>query len=86
MELLHFNFSGAAGYHPLVFLLPVFGLFLWYREKLEKQENWIWGIICSLFLAVYLIRLVVMDDPVVYIQLEDGLIYKIIHILWKGGK
>lgn len=83
--LLQLDFAAAIQYHPLVFLLPVFALLFLFREKLGAYENWIWSVVFVLFLTVYLFRLYDEQNTVVEINWKDGLIYKIVQLLRKGG-
>lgn len=87
--VLKCDLSGAIRYHPLVLLLPViFLLFIIHMSsnndiKHKKIYKIGWGVVVVLFCIVYFIRLLILDDPIIKIQIKDGLIYKILCHLGK---
>ena len=87
MSLLHFNFAQALSYHPLVFLMPIFlSLYIYCKIKNINANNLIYCI-CICFIITYIIRMFfVENDPVMYINIKSGMIYKIYHLLLEGGR
>lgn len=77
IALLHLDFKNAFIYHPMIFLLPFGVLWYGYKKWKKKKVNNIFLIFISLFIAIYIIR-IMNNDPVVYINIQEGLIYKIL--------
>lgn len=73
---LHLDFSAAAFYHPLVFLLPL-ALPVWLlRKRLSPRFLTVLAIVvAALFLIVYLFRLF-SGSPIVYARPEEGAILR----------
>ena len=79
LHLLMLDFRGAIYYHPLVFVLPVLALLYIKRNNMNRiLLNSLLFFIIILFLVVYVLRLFDVNNQVVYIDLQQGLIYKII--------
>lgn len=82
LALLHFDFTGAWHFHPLIFVMPVFAvLFIAMRKRLSDKAVYIMiaGFL-MLLLAVYLYRLLTHSD-VVYFQVERSLLVKIYYFI-----
>lgn len=76
--LLHLDLDGAFFYHPLFWMAPFMGLAFLFEEKLpKKQLKFFWWVVIILFLAVYVIRLCLIDQQVVSVDLANGLIGKL---------
>lgn len=81
--LVTFNFSNAFYYHPLVFIVPFVVLVFLLQEtkffgKLYHSKTF-WGSILSLFVIVYIIRMILYfphTDPMDYYN--NPLIFKIL--------
>ncbi len=85
VSLLKGNLLEALVFHPLVLLLPIIGI-LFYRELTHKEkriDKILWSIIIILFVLVYLIRLACKSE-VVQININEGVIYKIVAYLRQG--
>lgn len=81
ISLLKFDFVSAYGYHPLVFLLPVFAIIYCVRNRLSKRTQTIFlSVFIAIFLVVYILR-VLSGSEIVYINFESGIIYKIYYFL-----
>lgn len=83
--VLKLDFRGAFHYHPL-FSLPfvVIGLFI-FREKLSKKQfDACIFIIISLFIAVYVFRLLDPNDNIVRINVNHGLIGRTLNLIKEG--
>lgn len=87
MALLRFDFIRALSFHPLVFFMPIFLiLYIYCRLKNINTNNLIYCI-CISFLVTYIIRMFFIEnDPVMYINIKSGMIYKLYHFLLEGGK
>lgn len=79
LSLLRLDVAAAFSYHPL-FLLPIPSVvLLLFRQRFPKWVfRWGMGIICALFLAVYLYRLLFLEDRIVVFAPDQGLIGRII--------
>lgn len=58
--LLSLDFSGAFAWHPLVFYPPLVAFLLWLqfgRAKSVRMPGWLWGLLLSVFLLVYALRM-----------------------------
>lgn len=77
--LLRGDLAGAFTYHPL-FWLPVPGavLLLFQRKIPRRWFRWGIGTICALFLIVYLVRMLAIQDPVVVFRPSGGLVGRIV--------
>lgn len=79
LALLRGNWTGAFAFHPLFWLpVPAAALLLFQRRVPRRAFRWGMGIVCVLFLAVYLVRLLAMDDPVVVFQPSQGLLGRLV--------
>jgi|LGVF01.2.fsa_nt_gb hypothetical protein len=60
-NLLMFNFKDALFYHPLVLLLPLIFIVLFFKRlrfiNILYKSKLFWGIILFLFISVYIIRM-----------------------------
>lgn len=75
MALLRGDWAGAFAFHPLFWLPAPTAALLLLRERMPRRTyRWGLGSVCVLFLVVYLVRLLVMEDPVVVFQPSRGLI------------
>lgn len=79
LSLLRWDIAGAFAYHPL-FWLPVLAaaLLIFQRRMSRRVFRWGMGIVCVLFVLVYLARLMWLDDPVVVFQPSRGLIGRLV--------
>lgn len=88
LSLLKLDFSAAFGFHPLVFLMLPVGIYLVLRAlKLfsfkKTTEKVLLGLLCAVFVAVYIIRLV-GGDPVVKIDFQSSVLHKIITLIMEA--
>lgn len=90
ISLMRFQFKEAFNYHPLVYILPLLIVLIVCEDKIfmvdKNLTKKIWRIIIISFFAVYLIRLVIIDNSVVQINIKDGFIYKIIKLILERGR
>ena len=86
LSLLGGNLAGAIAYHPL-FWLPVPGAALLFFQRRIPRRVFCWsmGIVCTLFLLVYLVRLLYLKDPVVVFQPSRGLIGRLLSGILTSG-
>ena len=82
----------ALKYHPMVILLPLILLLFITHIILNNNKKNIkiimlcWLLIIILFCVIYLIRLLIIKDPIIKIQIKDGIIYKILYyIIFERG-
>ena len=79
LSLIHFDFSSAFYFHPLIFIMPFVAVLVLFKNKLSaKTKNICFFVISFLFLALYIYRLLFLDGSVVYIDIKSGKIYEII--------
>ena len=75
LALLRGDAAGAFAFHPLFWLPVPAAALLCFRRRIPRRAfRGGMAIVCVLFLAVYLVRLLCMEDPVVVFQPEKGLI------------
>jgi len=78
LAAVHLHFREALSYHPLIFLVPCFPLLVLIRSRVPGNiRKLCTGILISIFLAVYVVRLW-KHDPVLEIDITSGLIYRIL--------
>ena len=86
LSLLGGNLAGAIAYHPLFWLpAPVAALLFFQRRIPRRVFCWSMGIVCTLFLLVYLVRLLYLKDPVVVFQPSRGLIGRLLSGILASG-
>ena len=79
LSLLRGDLAGAFAYHPLFWLpVPAAALLLLQRRMPRRVFRWGIGIVCVLFILVYLVRLLWLEDPVVVFQPARGLIGRLV--------
>ena len=83
ISLLKLDVAKSFYYHPL-WPIPIMYLFVYYffRNKNRKVYNFFVCIVIMLFILVYFYRLFNNND-IVNIRIENGLLYKIFHALFK---
>lgn len=82
---LLFHFSDAFHYHPLFPLVPVMVFLFLFEDYLNvKQIRIAWVIIISLFLITYFIRLFLIKNDVVYIDINSSIMLKSLHSKFLG--
>lgn len=73
------DFKTAIYYHPLVFTMPILGILFIYKNKINVIVlNTILMFILILFLLVYILRLIDVNNDVVYIDITKSFFYKIL--------
>lgn len=86
LAVLQLHFLTAFYYHPLFILTP-FMLLLFvmeaYLRPIVLRTAWILVILS--FLTVYMIRLFILPNSVISIDIQDGLMLKLIHKICVGG-
>lgn len=81
ISLLKFDFVSAYSYHPLIFVLPVFAVIYFIRNRLSKKTRSIFlYTFIILFIVVYILRLF-SGSEIVYIDFMSGIIYKFFYFL-----
>lgn len=85
-ELLHFDLKTALYYHPLFFITPFMYFFFLFEAYFNPTLNKIiWAITIILFITVYIIRLFILHNDVVTIDIYQGIMIKLIHQIYVGG-
>lgn len=73
-SVLRFDFAGAFYYHPLIFLcipaIPV--LVIVHIKKYHFARKVITFVVVSAFFAVYILRILVFESPVLHFTPENG--------------
>lgn len=86
--VIRLHFQEAVHYHPLVFFVPFIIVFMCIESKIavsnKRLVKFVWIVIISSFFITYLVRLF-SNDPVVQINIKDGLIFKMIKHLREEG-
>lgn len=83
VSLLRLDPRAAFSYHPLWPLLPVLLLVLPILRKKKKERAFritVWGFVAAM-LGVYLIRMLLLQDPVLSFSPADGLIGRAVSLL-----
>lgn len=84
--LLRLDVAGAFSYHPLFWIPPVAAVLFLIRHKLPSRLKKLLLIItCTLFLVVYILRMLDTGDTVVVFQPENGALYSLISALFTKG-
>lgn len=82
LAALRFDFKDAFYYHPLFFLSPLmFLLFLFEGFIKPKYYKTAWIAIIVLFILVYLYRLLFTENDVVAIDIQSGIVLKLLHYI-----
>lgn len=78
LALLRLDFAAAFGYHPLFWLPVLAAALLVFRRRISERVYRAGLVLCGgLFLAVYVIRLILPGDIVVFTP-QDGLIWRVL--------
>jgi len=90
LSVINTDFNSAFNYHPLWILPPIFIIVFLNKNIISPKIYKYFKTLCVLlFIAVYILRLMDTTDKIVTIDINSGLIYKIIdfirHILLGGG-
>lgn len=87
ISLLCGDLAGAFAFHPLFWLpVPAAALLIFRQRMPVRVFRWGIGIICALFLVVYLVRLFAMNDPVVVFQPSRGLAGRLISCVIRAAE
>lgn len=78
IELLRANFLKAFNFHPLIYFLPPYSMLYLYNKRKNRNVNFLIYIFIFIFIATYLIRIIFSDNPIMSINIKDGLIYKLL--------
>lgn len=78
---LTLDFAGAVHYHPLFWIVPIFGVLLWLQKKHRRTARIAIGVLLAAMLIVYCIRMADPTDTIVVFAPTDGLVYRIGHFL-----
>lgn len=83
MATLNLQFSKAFYYHPLFGLVPfMFALYL-FEDKIKPiYTKYTWILIISLFLTIYVIRLFIIANNIVFIDISSGFVLKFIRFIF----
>ncbi len=74
-----FHFRKAFAYHPLWFMVPIWGVIMWKRSKIDEKIYRFFGIITViLFALVYFLRLFDKNDIIVVFEPWNGFVFRII--------
>lgn len=86
LSVLQLDFKAAIYYHPLFLLTPfMLALFLFEYYIPVKVYKIAWIIIIMLFLITYIIRLLFTPNNVVNVDINNGIMLKLIHQIYVGG-
>jgi len=90
LSVIKADFNSAFNYHPLWILPPIIIIvFLNKNIIISKIYKYFKAICVLLFIIVYILRLIDTTDKIVTIDIDSGLVYKVIdfirHILFRGG-
>lgn len=73
------DIKGAIYYHPLVFTLPIIVILFLFKDRINKKFlNVVLIIIIVLFISIYMIRLVDINNEVVYADITKSIFYRFI--------
>lgn len=80
ISLCHGQIRRAFSFHPLVFVPLIYSIVYIFKNKMNKKIFLlITNIAITLFLAVYIIRMLDSSNSIVVFCPKDGAIFKIIH-------
>jgi putative exporter of polyketide antibiotics len=83
---LQLDFASAVYYHPLFFLAPLMVLLFLFESYLPPKFIRIaWGFIITLFLLIYLLRLLLFQNEVVRIDIRSGAVLRLFYNIFVGG-
>ncbi len=81
VSMVTFKWKTALYYHPLCVGIPFLAVFIVFHKNMEtRKKNVLFGSVIAVFAIVYLVRLLAPSDEIVKMDIENGLIYKI--IIW----
>lgn len=87
LATLRLQFHKAFYFHPLFFLVPfIFALYLFQDYLKPTLVKYIWAIIIIVFLVVYILRLLIIENDIVIIDIYSSSVLKFIQILFLGGE
>lgn len=79
-SVLHLDFVSAFYYHPLFWLVPIALLWIIFKKKINSKIYKIGiGICISLFLIIYLARMINPDDSIVVFEPKNNILFKFYH-------
>ena len=78
IELLHLHFIEAFYFHPLIYFVPPYCVLYFYLKNKGHNSNILLYIFAVVFIATYLIRTLFSNNPVISINIKDGLIYRLL--------
>ena len=84
ISLLRLDFAAAFGFHPLFWIVPAFPLLYILKEagKLPKKPYDICiGVICVLFLVVWLYRMLFEGGDIVVFKPHESIFFRILEVL-----
>ena len=83
LSLLHLDFREAFHYHPLFWILPLFLIILYKKNRIKPSiyKILIYTIVV-LFCIVYVYRLISNDNTVVVFRPQDGIVFRIIRLFY----
>ena len=80
VSLLKLDFNQAIYYHPLVFLIPVIAFLFIVKDKINQTIlNTLLVLIIIVFIIVYCVRLIDVNNEVVYIDFRKGVFFKVLN-------
>jgi hypothetical protein len=83
---LLFDFKDAFYYHPLFLLSPVMVFLFLFETYINPKLNKItWSVIIVLFSVTYIIRLLILKNEVVEIDIASGVVLELLHNIFVGG-
>jgi hypothetical protein len=86
LSALRLDFRSAFYYHPLFLLSPImFLLFIFEGYLKPRHLKAAWASIIILFIIAYLVRLIFTHNDVVTIDIQSGVVLKLIHQIYVGG-
>lgn len=85
LAAMRLEFHEAFYYHPLFALVPpVFALYLFDYKIKPLYIKYIWAFIIAMFLVVYFVRLILIPNDIVSIDISSGFVLKFIHNILGG--
>ncbi len=73
------HFHDASEYHPLWFLVPVWAVIFFYREKIPNKLYYLLsGASVALFALVYFLRMLDRHDMIVVFEPYNGFIFRVV--------
>ena len=81
LSLLQLNFEQAWHYHPMIYVLPIFAVVYLFTRRKKRIGNAVLWVAGACFLITYLIRIFILKDSVLEVDIAGGRICRVLRYL-----